>query len=132
MILSQSKSGVAGNGKYASNYDRIFGTAEERKAKASKEQAQMAKEVKKNKSASVQVFETFISPIDGQPVSNRAELKAHNKRHGVTNMSDYGEGYFAKRRAEKHQEMLGNTPQAKEERRQLIEQQLYKHGVLKP
>jgi hypothetical protein len=38
----------------------------------------------------------FKSPIDGQIISNRTQLAAHNKKHGVTNTADYSNGYVEK------------------------------------
>lgn len=54
----------------------------------------------------------FLSPIDGSVVSTRRELAAHNKRHGVTNASDYSEGYVkgrAHERVEKGERHLKDT-----------------------
>lgn len=42
-------------------------------------------------------MQDFKSPIDGSIISSRQQLNAHNKRHGVTNSSDYSDGYVAKR-----------------------------------
>jgi hypothetical protein len=41
-------------------------------------------------------LQEFVSPIDRQVISNRAQLAAHNKKHGVTNASDYKDGYVEK------------------------------------
>ena len=35
-------------------------------------------------------LEPFKSPITGEIISNREQLRAHNKQHGVTNSADYG------------------------------------------
>jgi len=40
-------------------------------------------------------LQDFVSPIDQTVISSRSQLKAHNERHGVTNSSDYSEGYVA-------------------------------------
>ena len=39
-------------------------------------------------------IEEFQSPIDGQVISSRQQLAAHNKKHGVTNASDYSPNYI--------------------------------------
>ena len=131
MIINQSKS--IGSQAYNDNFEKIFGTPEERKARRAKEKEAEAELVAlTNKSATVmRAFEPFISPVDGKPVTSRAELKAHNAKHGVTDTRDYSEGHFERKREEMKQESLGNTPQAKRERQQLIERQLYRYGVLK-
>ena len=74
-------------------------------------------------------IEAFVSPIDGQIVSGRAALREHNKKHGVTNIKDYDAGHFEKRGKEMNAEALGTTPQAKLERKQLIDQTLNHYGV---
>lgn len=76
-------------------------------------------------------MEPFISPIDGKPISTRSQLRAHNKEHGVTNVQDYGDAYFKRRGREMHNETIGNTPKAKAERREALNQQLYNHGLIK-
>jgi hypothetical protein len=38
----------------------------------------------------------FKSPIDGQIITSRRQLAAHNKKHGVTNTADYANGYVEK------------------------------------
>lgn len=134
MAITQNKS--IGSKAYNENFDKIFGTKEERKAKADKEAAEFAElEVlvqKANKSANVgRPFEPFISPIDGKEVRSPTELRAHNKKHEVTDMRDYSPEYFERKQEQMKREMLGNTPQAKKERQQLIEHQLHKHGIIR-
>ena len=41
--------------------------------------------------------ESFVSPIDGKVIASRKQLADHNKRHGVTNSSDYSDGYIARK-----------------------------------
>ena len=57
-------------------------------------------------------FEEFKSPIDGSIVTSPAKLAAHNKKHGVTNASDYSEGYIenkAKKRVNDGEKFLKET-----------------------
>ena len=130
MAINQSKS--IGSQSYNDNFEKIFGTPEERKARREKEEVETRTASITNSSALVmKAFEPFISPVDGKPVTSRSELKAHNAKHGVTDTRDYSEGHFERKREEMKQESIGNTPQAKRERQQLIERQLYRYGVLK-
>lgn len=76
-------------------------------------------------------MEPFISPIDGKMVNTRAQLRAHNKEHGVTSTRDYGDAYFKRRGREMHNESIGNTPKAKAERREALNQQLHNHGIIR-
>jgi len=72
-------------------------------------------------------IEAFKSPVTGEVISDRGQLRRHNKQHGVTNARDYGENYFERRTKEMTAERTGQTPQAKQERietiKQAIEQQ---------
>lgn len=74
-------------------------------------------------------MEAFKSPIDGSIITDRAKLRAHNKKHGVTNTQDYGDAYFKRRGREMHNESIGNTKQAKAERLEALQQQFYNHGI---
>lgn len=61
-------------------------------------------------------FEPFTSPIDGSVISDRAQLRAHNKKHSVTDMRDYGPEWFARKKKERELELSGNTRLAREDR----------------
>lgn len=76
-------------------------------------------------------LDPFVSPIDGQVIRDRAQLRAHNKEHGVTNTQDYGSAYFERRGKEMHNEKIGNTPKARAERREALNQQLHNHGIIR-
>jgi hypothetical protein len=74
-------------------------------------------------------IEEFVSPIDGSVISDRTHLREHNKRHGVTDMRDYGVDYFKRRGKEKYNDMIGNTKKAKRERVETIKEAMHKHGL---
>ncbi len=82
-----------------------------------------------NKSAAVQGFESFVSPVDGKHISCPSKLREHNKRNGVTNVQDYGAGYFDRRGREKYNDMIGNTRAAKQQRVDTIKSAMHKHGM---
>jgi hypothetical protein len=46
----------------------------------------------------------FRSPIDGSIIDDRGKLREHNKRHGVTNSSDYSKGYIEDRARKRNAE----------------------------
>jgi len=129
------------NSAFENNFDRIFGTKEELTKKRSEERAtidknwedwELATRLNVSKVNSVHGnIEPFKSPIDGSIISCRSQLRAHNKKHGVTDIRDYGEEHFAKRGQEMYRDKVGDNPQAKRERQQLIEETLYKFGVLR-
>lgn len=74
-------------------------------------------------------FEPFQSPIDQSIISCPAGLREHNKKHGVTNIRDYGDTYFERRGKEKYREQQGATPAQRAERRELINRALTERGM---
>ena len=73
--------------------------------------------------------EAFISPVDRTVIDDRRKLREHNKRHGVTNVRDYGEDYFERRGKEKYLESIGATKEAKAERIAALKEAFGKHGI---
>ena len=74
-------------------------------------------------------FEEFVSPIDKSIISDRGSLRAHNKKHEVTNVRDYGEKYFDRRGKEKYADQQGSTSEQRKERKELINQEMRKRGM---
>ena len=62
----------------------------------------------------------FVSPIDGSVISSRPHLKAHNKKHGVTNQSDYSPQFLEKRAKERHLKATGQDAASKADRIRLL------------
>lgn len=54
-------------------------------------------------------LQPFVSHVDGSEISDRRQLREHNRRHGVTNSADYSPEYMAKKAKERHDRMTGNT-----------------------
>lgn len=73
-------------------------------------------------------IEPFVSPITGKTITSRSLLRAHNAEHGVTDSRDYSDAFLAERSRKRDDEMTGNNPVAKQERRELIMRELEKHG----
>ena len=65
-------------------------------------------------------IEPFVSPIDNSVISSRSHLRAHHAQHGVTDSRDYSSDFLRKRSQKRVSEMTGQTPAAKQERRELI------------
>ena len=53
-------------------------------------------------------LEAFVSPIDGTLIDDRGKLRAHNKRHGVTNCADYSPEFYEKKRQQREKEQKFN------------------------
>ena len=82
-----------------------------------------------NASAAVQGdIEPFVSPVTGKTITSRSVLRDHNRTHGVTDSRDYSDSFLAERSTKRINEMIGRTPEAKQERRELIMRELAKHG----
>ena len=74
-------------------------------------------------------LESFVSPVTREVISDRAQLRRHNKKHGITDSRDYSEDFRMKKSTERNNTMIGNTPQAKAERLKLLDQALRKQGI---
>jgi len=71
----------------------------------------------------------FVSPISRELITDRAQLRRHNEKHGVTNTADFSSAYIAERARKRQSESLGTTAQAKKERMNLIRSELDKRGL---
>jgi hypothetical protein len=77
-------------------------------------------------------LESFLSPIDRSVITDRRQLREHNKRHGVTNSADYGDNYgekwFKRKAAERKEDANPFGKKAVSERRETINQAIDKHN----
>lgn len=75
----------------------------------------------------IHTMEEFVSPIDQSIIRTPADLRAHNRRHGVTDMRDYSPEYLAKAQNERmagfnergKQDMINDLNNAYEKQREL-------------
>lgn len=49
-------------------------------------------------------IEGVVSPIDGTLLDDRAKLRRHNARHGVTDSRDYSNEYLKEKRESRHRQ----------------------------
>lgn len=80
-------------------------------------------------SAAIHGFEEFKSPIDGRIIGDRRQLADHNRQHGVTNVRDYGDGYFERKGRERAEVMNASSSRNKRERVATIKHAMNKHGL---
>ena len=66
----------------------------------------------------------FISPITGEEITCREQLRRHNRDHGVTNSADYSPEWMERKAKERIARANGDTPQARQERIEAI-----KHAI---
>lgn len=74
-------------------------------------------------------LEEFVSPIDQTVISDRGQLRRHNKQHGVTNVRDYGDTWFEKKGKQMHQSRQGATKADKADRIDTIRQTMARMGI---
>ena len=67
----------------------------------------------------------FQSPIDQSMISCRSQLEKHNKRHGVTNVADYGDGYIERKA---HERVNAGKKYLKDTRRSDIHDAIQRHS----
>lgn len=92
--------------KYGANFDKIFGKTDRLKSGSYVQDLKTGKlipcEIRKtrprvNAPSVMKPLEPFMSPIDQQMIVSRRQLAAHNTKHGVTDMRDYGTDYISKK-----------------------------------
>ena len=52
-------------------------------------------------------IEPFVSPVDGSVISDRRQLREHNKRHGVVNLHEFGTDHWDNKRKERERFYTG-------------------------
>ena len=52
-------------------------------------------------------IEPFVSPVDGTVISSRKQLRDHNKRNNVVNVSEFSDEFIAKKREERERIFKG-------------------------
>ena len=64
---------------------------------------------------------SFVSPVDGSVISDRKQLREHNKRNNVVNSSEFDQGFLDRKRKERDRLYTGeHTTAEKFERKQEI------------
>jgi hypothetical protein len=120
---------------FEANYDAIFGEGRKPQRGAWVQDSETGEFIPKSEFHTIdpdaptvlRALDEFISPIDGQRITDRGQLRRHNERHGVTNMADYGENYFDRKATERAGVLSGNTRQAKNERVETIKRAIEMH-----
>ena len=91
---------------YEKNYEAIFG-----KKKAQTFYKRYGRRARDKRSGVhvVQDIEPFRSPITGEIISSRSQLRQHNKEHGVTDSRDYSPEYYQKKAQERIEKLHGKS-----------------------
>jgi hypothetical protein len=68
----------------------------------------------------------FLSPVTGEVISSRSQLREHNRVNGVTNTADYGPQWFERKAKERADLLTGKSN--KKERIETILRAIAEHG----
>tara|TARA_R100000951_G_scaffold74175_1_gene62504 strand:- start:31 stop:360 length:330 start_codon:yes stop_codon:yes gene_type:complete len=72
-------------------------------------------------------IEAFVSPIDQSVISDRNQLREHNKKHNVVSSSEFDQNFLNKQRKERERILRGeHTSQEKLVRKQEIYETIIK------
>lgn len=71
-------------------------------------------------------IDPFISPVTGELINSRSQLREHNRVNGVTNMADYGPDWFDRKAKERADLLTGKSN--KKERIDTILRAIAEHG----
>ena len=55
---------------------------------------------------------SFVSPVDGSVISDRAQLREHNKRNNVVNADEFSPEFYARKAKERADFYQGVRPKA--------------------
>jgi hypothetical protein len=85
--------------KFESNFDSIFGSKPVQRGTFVMRDGKLVlkTEAACTQGQAIHIHKDFVSPIDGSHITSAKQLAAHNKKHGVTNSSDYSDGYIARK-----------------------------------
>ena len=70
-------------------------------------------------------LEPFKSPITGEIISSREQLRRHHREHGTTDSRDYSPEFLEKRAAERHQRAIGAHPDDRKDRIERLKRAVY-------
>lgn len=72
-------------------------------------------------------IEPFVSTVDGKPINGRKQLRDHNRRHDVVQYAEFSPEYIEKKVKERHQRLLGQTPEDRRDRIENLKRALETH-----
>lgn len=52
-------------------------------------------------------IQSFVSPVDGTVISDRKQLREHNKRNNVVSAAEFSDEYYARKAEERRRSMSG-------------------------
>ena len=122
---------------FVSNYEKIFGEKKEGRQTGrwyfDEESGKLVKELPASRPtpSGVTVFSNlnpFKSPITGEIITCRKQLREHHKRYGTTDSRDYSGEHFRKKGEQRVKEFHGDTKKDKAERVEALKHSIEKDG----
>ena len=116
--------------KFDDNYDKIFGK-DKPVQRGSFTQGPDGKLVPRGtaqttvNAPALSIHKDFMSPIERVMITSPKQLAEHNKRHGVTNVADYGTDYIEKKA---YQRVSDGEKYMKKSRREDINEAIARHS----
>ncbi len=71
-------------------------------------------------------LEPFVSPITGEEITSRDQLRRHNKAHGVTDRRDYSQEWYEAKQKENYRKSIGDTPEDRRDRIETIKRAMHR------
>jgi len=105
---------------YEKNFEKIFG---DKKAVTSSKRFDGQSGESKSGVYIVSDIEPFKSPITGELITTRSQLRQHHKDHGTTDVRDYSPEYFSKKQNERAQAIRGQRPSDRKDRIDMLREQ---------
>lgn len=111
------ESTVKSDTKYKENFAKIFGARKPSgSCRMTFSHGDSTNSRAKNSTNIIRAMDEFISPIDQTIISDRRQLREHNKKHGVTNSQDYSAGFLQKKQKARTAMLQGEGRAAQEDR----------------
>ena len=105
---------------YEANFEKVFG-----KKKAVTSTKRFGGRQREGRSG-VHILpdiDPFVSPVTGETITTRSQLRQHNKEHGVTDSRDYSGSFFEKKTREREQAINGRTENDHRDRINILREQ---------
>jgi len=107
---------------YEQNFEKIFGKG--KKAVTSRKRFGNRDREAKSGVYIQSDIEPFRSPVTGEIISTRSQLRQHNKEHGVTNSQDYSASFFEKKQSERAEAIRGRTDADRRHRIEILREKM--------
>jgi hypothetical protein len=106
---------------YAENFEKIFG--KNKKAVTARKVYDRRNSASRSGVAIIEDIKPFKSPITGEIISSRSQLRQHHKEHGTTDARDYSANFFEKKQREREDAIRGRRASDRQDRINILREQ---------